>query len=274
MELLVAARETALGVDDVFGEVIRITPDGAAALSDVETFPDTIALSPMGKSAVLWYADPGEAVILTGNGFAQRRTVDLPFLAGRAHVLAISDDAEWIAGVWEEDVFAIGPDGESVLLSSEFLTLAFAAGSRDLIAASASRLWHLDQESGFATTMLADLTPHQVSEAVPVSTGGSRPQDRGVADRIAREPAGVGTSADGAYAIAALRNGKIVRAPLPADGIFRLEVTDCRCRPQTLTPLNGGVFLVTIEGALKLYDPSRPRMLTIAGGPPSVGDTP
>lgn len=219
------------------GAILLAYPDGATTpVSALPAYPDSIAISPSGSAAVLWYASARKLEILSGlpaspqvhdaeTAFLGSGTGDLP--AG----LAVSDDGAWGAGAWSSGVWAFSPTASRRLLSDRGYALAFYSGREDLAVATRSGIYSV------------------------TGVGGSASVSTLYSSQTSAPPAGLSISLDNQTLVMADRAGAILTVN-PATGAS--NQTSCGCTPEGTIPMGGSVFRITnLTGSVfKVFDAS------------------
>ena len=194
----------------------------------------TLQLSPNGSSALI--SNGGQMQVIGGlpASPAVVSFTDASYL-GAASALAVSDDGQWVAGVFGGALYALGSGGQVIALPAPagVAATAFFHGTDDLAVTTAVQVLEISNIAGTPTTTVihgsADTPPPPES---PISRAdlGKR------VDRAGR--AGWrdwGVLATGAVSIAS-----------------------CGCTPQGLIGLGGDLFRVSslANGSVKVYDAS------------------
>jgi len=214
-----------LAVDAETGEVVLVTPSGAASVvPGAGANPDSIAVSPSGSSAVLWFDTTNRAQIVTGlPGSPLIREIDTGGI--NAWPVAVSDDGKWLAaGVLRgADAYLFASDGSvtTMPVGERVLGLAFFYNRDALAIATSSQILTADPVSAGP--------PVQVATANPDSDGGSF----AVAD--------IAVSSDNQRIVFA-GESLITTIDLATGGASRL---DCGCRVEGLFGLGGSIFRIT-----------------------------
>jgi hypothetical protein len=222
------------------GAILLAYPNGTTTpVAGTAAYPSSIALSPSGSAAVLWFASARLLEIVSGlRSTPTVRTVDASFLGTSSDLpaaLAVSDDGAWGVGAWSgqessSGVWVFGPNGEvrNLLPGDRAFALAFLAGQESLLAATRAGVFSVTGLDGSAAASL-----------IYTSQDG-------------HAPVGLAVSADHLTAILAEQGGSIV-----AFGVaFGLNATgslttaaparvDCACAPQGVFPMGGSVFRIT-----------------------------
>ena len=216
---------------------------GLTMLGGAGSAPDLILLSPRGSSAALWFSSLNQVQVVTGLPDAPAiRQLDTSFLGsliGSAPgALAISDDGNWLAGVWSGGVYAFGPYGEVSRLPVENVTaLAFFQGTQDLAAAGAAGLQLVTGISGFAA--VSNLLSSTDSSLQPVA---------------------VAFTADNRTVVLADHSGSVTAVDI---GSGAATQSDCGCVPDGLFGIGPAEFRLTglNGGAFKLFDAAHGEVL-------------
>jgi hypothetical protein len=238
------------------GEVMVVKPGiNLTTITGAAKNPDILAISPHGSSAALWFSSTGKLQIVSGLPDAPAvRTVDASFLSDSPLALAISDDAQWSAGLWSAGVYAFGPSGTVIPVQTDpgVVALAFFHNRHDLALATATRATKIADIGGSTQpTVLYDYS------AQPLS------------------PRAIAISFDNQQAVVADASGKLLNIGIASTA----TVVDCGCSPEGLFGLGGAVFRLTGHGAsgrneshteLKLFDAATGAVLIV---PPALSET-
>jgi hypothetical protein len=216
------------------GAVFVASPAGAlTAISDADPSPDRIFLSPRGSAALLWFSATGRLQVITGlPGAPAVRSADASFLNVAPHALAVSDDGQWFAGAFSEDVWLFGPQGQAtpLRLGEQAYSLAFFGGRSDLAVATAAHIFSITDVGGAAA----------VSKLYEDSSMAS---------------VGLGISSDNRYLVAPEASGVLLSLDLVSGLPARF---DCGCAPDGAFSMGRSVFRFTgLRGAVfKVFDAS------------------
>ena len=220
------------------GGVTVLLPVGRPVLQPV-VVPGAIAgnieFSPNGSAALISIGG-GEIQVIGGlpSSPALLRTQNISFL-GPAAALAVSDDGQWVAGVFGGQVYGLGPASQVAALPAPagVTALAFFHGTRDLAATTDSQIVKISGIGGSAalSTIFASSTPPVPPES----------------------PIALALTSDNAWAVVLEPDGGIGEVGV-ADGAVR--TTTCGCQPQGLFGLSGSAFRVNslTGGSVKVYD--------------------
>ena len=255
-----------LAVDNVSGEVkvvdVAVFPVVATPIPGADA-ADRIVLSPRGDAAALYSRGRRTIQFISGlpTNPSVAGSVDLSSLDGVITAFAISDDGEVslvaTSGRSGGSVYTLksGQDPRPIITVSRVLALAFVERSHDAVIADhdKSEVLLVEQVDG---------------NAQPVSLASGN-------DGIVRPNAIVAT-ADGERALVASSDSRRV-AFVPLGG-GPTEFVSCRCKPTTLTRLNGNsIFQLTSESGQPLFvlDASRAeaRILFVPPNQPSQPST-
>jgi hypothetical protein len=216
------------------GAVFVASPSGAmTAVTDADSSPDRIFLSPRGSAALLWFGSTSRLQIMTGlPGSPTVRTADASFLNSVPHSLAVSDDGRFAAAIFAEGVWLFGPQGQAtpLPLQERAISLAFFGGRPDLAVAAGAHIFSIVDVGGAAT----------------VST---------LYEGRAISPVGLGISSDNRRLVAPEASGEILSLDLASGSAARF---DCGCAPEGAFSMGGSVFRFTgLRGAVfKVFDAS------------------
>lgn len=230
------------------GEVLIYKPaSGLTTVGGATRNPDTLAISPTGASAALWFPITGKLEIMTGLPDSPSvRTVDASFLNASPLAIAVTDDGQWAAGLWPAGVYAFGPSGVVIPLQTDpgVVALAFFHNNHDLALATANRATTIADVGG-ATQMsvLYDYSAQSLS------------------------PRAIATSFDNRVAVVADTSGTLVN-------LTTATISNCGCSPTGLYGLGGALFRLNAPGRheLKIFDAAQgavlivPPALNLAGG--------
>lgn len=220
---------------------------GLATVSGAGTSPDALAISPGGSSAALWFPLTAKLQIVTGLPDSPAvRTIDASFLNASPLSIAVSDDGQWVVGLWSAGVYAFGPSSVVIPLQTDpgVVALSFFHNNHDLALATGARATTIADVGG-ATQMsvLYDYSALNLS------------------------PRAIAASFDNRVTVIADSSGMLVNA---ASG----TVSDCGCSPTGLYGLGGALFRLNAPGRheLKLFDAAQgavlivPAAMKMAGG--------
>lgn len=246
------------------GAVLVAYPTGATtALTGTSSNPSSIALSPSGSAAVLWFASAHLLEIVSGLPSAPVvRSVNASFLSGASSdslgdlpaALAVSDDGAWGAGAWPGGVWAFGPNGEvrSLLSGERGFALGFFAGREDLAVATGSGVSSIADVGGSATV-----------SPLYTSSGGLVPM-------------GLAISSDNRKIVLSGRGGGVVTIDASTGAASQV---DCGCAPEGVFPMGGSAFRLTgLTGSVfKVFDSNTGSVFMVPlapGGTPGSSATP
>jgi hypothetical protein len=230
------------------GELMVYKPGSSpTTVSGAATSPDTLAISPSGSSAALWFPLTGKLQIVTGLPDSPAvRTIDASFLNASPLSIAVSDDGQWVAGLWSTGVYAFGPSAVVIPLQTDpsVVALSFFHNNHDLALATATR----------ATTIADVGGATQMSVLYDYSALGLSPR-------------AIAASFDNRVTVVADSAGNMVNLSTAA-------VSNCGCSPTGLYGLGGALFRLNAPGRheLKLFDAAQglvlivPPALNLAGG--------
>jgi len=222
------------------GEVVVLTVAADGVTSQTATVPGAAAgnlqLSPNGSSALI--SNGGALQVLGGLPASPSivSSVDVTYL-GAASALAVSDDGQWVAGVFGGAVDAIGSSGQVVPLPapSGVVAVAFFHGTEDLVVTTAVQIVEI---SSIASTPAASTIFGSANTPAP-----------------AQSPISLALTSDNAWVVLLEPDGGIGQVQL-ANGT--VSVAHCGCKPQGLSGLGGDLFRVSnlANGSVKVYDAS------------------
>lgn len=214
-----------LAGDAQSGEVLLIVPGGSVSTLAATAKPETIAVSPRGSAALLWYPGSGNFEILSGLPSNPAVRTAASSLSGPVAAMAVSDDGQWFAAASSSGVYVWGSNGVATQVYSggDAAALAFYPGGSNLAVATSTQVLAVD---GTSASVL-----YQGSFA----------------------PKGIGVSADGQSVILADGSGSIYSIT----GLGA-TVTQCQCQPGGVFGLGGSLFRLTSSavGPVKLIDAS------------------
>jgi hypothetical protein len=214
-----------LAMDTETGEVVLVTPAGAASVvAGAALNPDSIAVSPSGSSAVLWFNATGRAQIVSWLPASPSiREIDVSVI--NAGPIALSDDGNWLAagafGGTGGYLFAADGSMTTIPVGDRVVGLAFFYNRDALAIATPSQV----------------LTADPVSSGPPVQVGSLNPES--AAGNFGSVSLAV--SSDNQRIIAA--GGKLITTIELATG--SASTLDCVCLVEGLFGLGGSVFRLT-----------------------------
>jgi hypothetical protein len=212
-----------LAMDADTGQVVLVTPAGAASVvAGAAANPDTIAVSPSGSSAVLWFNATKRAQIISGlPGSPSIREIDAS-VVGASPAIAVSDDGSWLAA----GTYLFSGDGFMTTLPiADLVTgLAFFYNRDALAIATSSQIFTADPVSTGPPVQVGSLNP------------GSNTGDSPAAD--------LAVSSDNQRIVAA--EGSLLTTIDLATGAA--STLDCGCRFDGLFGLGGSIFRITSLG--------------------------
>ncbi len=219
------------------GAVLLAYPNGTTtAVPGIAAYPDGIWLSPLGSSAVLWFASSRLLEIVSGLPASPVvRQVNATFLSSSGNdvpaSLAVSDDGAWGAGAWSSGVWGFGPNGEvrNLLPGNRAFALAFYAGLEDLAAATRTGIYSISDVGGSAAVSTLYSAQSLLS------------------------PSGLGISTDNQRLVMADSTGGLVTL-IPSSGAA--AQMKCGCSPDGVFPMGGSLFRITgLTGSVfRLFD--------------------
>jgi len=216
------------------------TPVGGAA----GPAPDRIDVSPDGTAALLLDGASNRLRVITGLPAAPlvARSIETASLGSSPIALAVSDDGQWVAGIWPVGVYALGPHEEFILLpvGADASALAFFHSRHDLAFAGPAALLTVTDIGGGAAT--------QVVYAPP----GDAPQP-------SESPIAITVTPENQHLLVMPPSGTMGSIDLTTG---EATFTACDCEPAGLNALGGALFRVSelANGAIKIYDAAAGRV--------------
>lgn len=235
-------------------------PDGSVVVLTAGADSATLITTPVAGASAgsLQFSPNGSAGLVSNGGQLQvilglpgspaaRPQTDASYL-GAASALAVSDDGQWIAGVFGGAVSAIGADGTAVALPapSGVTALAFYHGTSDLVATTSSQVLQISGLGGTPTSATLFGSP------------------------------GAPASAESPIAIALTADNSQVVLLQPDGGIGQINLTNgtvttasCGCTPAGLNGLGGSIFRLNAldGGSVKVYDADSGNVLFVPLAP-------
>jgi hypothetical protein len=213
-----------LAMDAETGEVVLVTPAGSTTIvAGAAAHPDSIAMSPSGSAAVLWFNATNRAQIVSGlPGSPSIREIDMGAID--ATQVAVSDDGSRLAmGALDSEVYLFAVDGSmtTIPIGDRVLGLAFFYNRDALAIATSSQI----------------LTADPVSSGPPVQVGSLNPES--AAGNFGSVSLAV--SSDNQRIVAA--GGKLITTIELANG--SASTLDCVCLVDGLFGLGGSIFRLT-----------------------------
>jgi hypothetical protein len=223
------------------GAVMVFKPSsGLTAITGAGANPDIIAISPHGLSAALWLPLQNQLQAISGLPDSPVvRTIDASFLNASPLSIAISDDGQWVAGLWSTGVYAFGPSSQAVSLQTDpgVVALAFFHNSHSIALATSARATSIaDLGGGMQNSVLYDYSSNPLS------------------------PRAIALSFDNSHAVIADSTGHLLNINVASASA---STALCGCSPQGLYGLGGGLFRLNGTAApgrsgarteLKLFD--------------------
>ncbi len=237
---LLAAQNAALARDVATGEMVTLTVDRnfAVTATVIESLgmeaPDRIDASPGGATAIVTRFSTARIRVITGLPSAPviAREIDTGFLGTVPFALAVSDDGEWVAGLWPSGAYAFGPQNGVVKLydGTNASAVAFFHGSHDLVSASDRGVTRITDIGGTALITVLDTAPQDTPP-----------------------PLALGITPDNARVLVIYRSGTLRNINLSVGAV---TATLCECAPADLHPLGDMLFRLTglENGSIKIYD--------------------
>jgi hypothetical protein len=243
----VSAAGFAVGVESASGAVVIVSSAGRRPLPGVPGGASSIALSPRGTTAAIYFKDSLTAYVVTGlpDSPAAPRQVGLD---RQPATLAVSDDGSALLSVER-----IGRGGATVLLHRD--------GATPAVLRSSPRIAEADFIPGSSDALIAE------DDAVYVVSESFGPQlIAGPGDGIGGVAAAA-SSADGSRVIIAMRSGQVAVRDRKTSA---QSMVSCACQPAGLARLRGtSVFRLNDIASEPLWildaDSGDPRILFVAG---------
>jgi hypothetical protein len=216
--------------------VVTVASDGVTLNTSIVAgaTAGTLQLSPNGSSALI--SNGGQLQVITGlpGSPVAQPTVDATYL-GAVSALAISDDGQWVAGVFGGAVSALGSGGQAIPLPapSGVTALSFFHGTDDLVATTANQVVEISNIAGTPTS-----TTLFGSANAPVP---------------AESPVSIALTGDNTQIVLVEPDGGIGQINLTTGAVTS---ANCGCTPQGLSGLGGSVFRLSnlAGGSVKVYD--------------------
>jgi hypothetical protein len=206
-----------------------------------------LQLSPSGSSGLISNGGVVQAISGLPGAPTAQPAVDTTYL-GAASALAVSDDGQWVAGVFGGSVYALATGGQAEPLPapSGVSALAFYRGTDDLAATTANQVVTI---TGIAATPASTTVFGSANAPVPPESPIAIALTEGNAQIVLLEP-------DGGIGEIDLTSGSVTTA-------------NCGCTPQGLNGLSGSVFRISnlAGGAVKLYDADSGNVLFVPLAP-------
>jgi hypothetical protein len=225
---------------DVKNNILLVAlPSGTPALvSGPMSAEQQIAISPLGRAALIYAADKSTALLLQGMPSALRtKRINL---ARTANSAAVSDSGLIVTATDQAD-------GSSLLNAQGENSTYFPV-------VSVGQLGGLAFLPHSSSALIADRAQSAVLLATALDSSPKITRVASAAEGVA-SPLAIASSFDGHWAILANRQGSIVRIDLSMQS--HSESIDCSCSPSTLLPIAGnGVFRLTElgNGPLRVVD--------------------
>ncbi|HML18209.1 MAG TPA: hypothetical protein VK419_14365 [Bryobacteraceae bacterium] len=246
------------------GQALLIVNGNVAAINGVTAGAASIAISPRGSSAALWFSS-GHFQIVTGlPGAPAVRDVDASFLEGEPVAFAVSDDGQSLAGSWPSGAWLFNASGAvPVPVDERIDAVAFLAQQSTLVVATVERV--LSIASGNVTTLYDWSRESAVRRPLSPLAGSAA--------------AGIAASVDGRRVVMANRAGLVLDLNI-LDGTASLS--RCGCAPEGVSGLGGSAFRLTspANGGVRVFDASMgsifvvPPMFVPASSEPAANLTP
>jgi hypothetical protein len=225
--------------------VVTVAADGVSLQTDViaGAIAGDVQLSPNGRAGLI--ASGGQLQVVTGlpGSASAQAPVNAAYL-GAASALAVSDDGQWVAGVFDGAVFVLGSDGQAIALPvpAGVSALTFFHGSDDLAVTTAVQILKISDVGGTptASTIFGSADTPPPPEA----------------------PIALELTADNGTIVLIEPDGGIGQVVLATGAV---STAQCGCAPQGLAGLGGSVFrLSSLDGgAVKIYDAASGNVLFV-----------
>jgi hypothetical protein len=216
--------------------VVTVAADGVSLQINViaGAIVGNVQLSPNGSAALI--ASGSQLQMITGlpGSPSAQAAVDTSYL-GAASALAVSDDGQWLAGVFGGAVFALGSAGQAIPLPAPagVSALTFFHGTDDLAVTTAVQVLKISDVGGTpaASTIFGSADTPPPPEA----------------------PIALAVTADNSAIVLIEPDGGIGQVVLASGAVTTAQ---CGCKPLGLAGLGGPVFrLNNLDGgAVKIYD--------------------
>jgi hypothetical protein len=221
------------------GEVVVLTVGADGMTLETATVQGAAAgnlqLSPNGSSAVVLNGGTLEVIGGLPASPAVASFTDVSYL-GAASALSVSDDGQWVAGVFGGAVYAIGSGGQVVTLPAPagVVASAFFHGTEDLAVTTAVQIVEISN----------------ISSGTPTTTNIYGSADTPIP---AQSPIALALTSDNAWVLLVEPDGGIGQVQLAGGAV---TVAHCGCTPEGLTGLGGTLFRVSTlaNGSVKVYD--------------------
>ena len=244
-----AGQSFAIGMEADTGTSVLLSDAGRSELPGVRQGASKIAISPRGRAAAFYFADSA-SVLVVGGLPGSPSVVRQVFPGGPLAALAVSDDAQTLLMVVDQDIgqavlYDQAGQGSQMLQSaSHVVALDFLPDSRNALFAesAANAVWLVQNSDGPQVTALTD-------------------ERDGIADVM-----GLASSNDGSTIFIAMRSGQVAIRKAGSDPVM----IACACQPSGLARLRGSAVFRLNEmggdGPLWILDASgdQPRILFVA----------
>jgi hypothetical protein len=181
-----------------------------------------MVLSPRGTGAALWFTSIKRIQTLRGLPDSPAvHNIDVGFLGDDPESIAVSDDGQWVAGIWADGLHAFGPNGEANWLPIEGSSrrLTFLHGTHDMAIATTAGLYRVIDIAGSAEKRL-------------VLAVGDTPVT----------PMAVGVSTNNRRVVIVEASGRLSTIDIEAG---TLTAKECACEPEGLFGVSRAVFRLT-----------------------------
>ncbi len=222
------------------GEVVVLTvgPDGVTVQTATVAgaAAGTLQLSPNGSSALI--SNGGQMQVIGGlpASPAVVSFTDASYL-GAASALAVSDDGQWVAGVFGGALYALGSGGQVIALPAPagVAATAFFHGTDDLAVTTAVQVLEISNIAGTPTATVI----HGSADTPPPP----------------ESPISLALTSENAWIVLVEPDGGIGQVQLATGAV---SIASCGCTPQGLIGLGGDLFRVSslANGSVKVYDAS------------------
>ena len=216
--------------------VVTVAPDGVSLqISAIAgAIAGSVQLSPNGSAGLI--ANGGQLQVVTGlpGSASAQAPVNASYL-GAASALTVSDDGQWVAGVFGGSVFALGSDGQAIPLPAPagVSALTFFHGTGDLAVTTSVQILKISDLGG--TPALSTIFGSADTLPPPES------------------PIALALTEDNSAIVLVEPDGGIGQVVLSSGAV---SIAQCGCTPQGLIGLGGSVFRLNNldNGSIKIYD--------------------
>jgi len=229
--------------------VVTVASDGVTLQPAViaGAMAGNLQLSPNGSAALI--SNSGQLQVITGlpGSPTVQPAINAAYL-GSSSALAVSDDGQWIAGVFGGAVYALGGGGQAIPLPapSGVTALTFFHGTDDLAVTTAVQIFEI---SNIATTPTISTIFGSANTPAPPES-----------------PIALALTADNSTVVLMEPDGGIGQVVLASGAV---SVAHCGCSPAGLIGLGGPVFRLSslAGGSVKVYDAASGNVLFVPLAP-------